>query len=195
MGTGAKRCRLCGQLAAEGASVRAAFYFNKNPARYNRLRMDGRFVRANPQIGPNRPGRQITGDRMTSPHGPFLLWALTKEEDLIIATGALLGVVVVGGVIFAKVDRWRKRQMEDRDDGTQRLSSFREMYEAGELSKAEYDRVLRRIAEQAKIKAAGAADREQRRLAGLAKLTVETAEAPEPPAPTDDEKPPAAPPG
>ena len=115
---------------------------------------------------------------MTSPHGPFLLWALTKEEDLILATGALLGVVVVGGVIFAKVDRWRKRQMEDRDDGTQRLSSFREMYEAGELSKEEYDRVLRRIAERA----------------GMKVKAVKPPE-PGPPTPTDDQKPPAAPPG
>jgi hypothetical protein len=140
---------------------------------------------------------------MTTPHGPFLLWALTKEEDLILATGGLVGVLLVGGLIFAKVDRWRKRQMEDRgDEPTGRLGTFREMYERGELSKEEYDRVLLRIAERAKAKATAEADRERRRLAGLAGPDVRPAKPPEsgPPADqddddADDEKPPEAPPG
>jgi len=116
---------------------------------------------------------------MTSPSEWPLPWALTKEENLILATGALLGVVLVGGVIIAKADRWRKRQMDGREDGTAGLGSFREMYETGELSKEEYDRVLRRIAERAGVK-------------------VKPATPPDPgptPPTTDDQNPPAAPPG
>ncbi|WP_157369488.1 SHOCT domain-containing protein [Zavarzinella formosa] len=110
----------------------------------------------------------------------LLFGALTKEENLIMATAALVGVLLVGGIIMARVDRWRKRQMEDPDDSTGHLGSFREMYDRGELSKEEYDRVLRRMAERA---------------AGKTK-TVKTAEpTPGPtPIPVEDEpKPPSGP--
>ena len=75
------------------------------------------------------------------------LFALTKEERLILWSGALLGVLVVGAMFITRLDRWRKRQMEGADDPDP-VMSFREMYERGEISKAEYDRVLRRVAER-----------------------------------------------
>lgn len=80
-----------------------------------------------------------------------LLWAdLTKEEKLFIWTGALAGVILVAAVVLGRVERWRKRQMGDVDDRPEHVGSFREMYERGELSKEEYDKVLRRVAEKAK---------------------------------------------
>ena len=75
------------------------------------------------------------------------LLGLTKEERLILWTGVLLGVLVVGAMFIARLDRWRKRQMEGADDPDP-VMSFRELYERGEISKAEYDRVLRRVAER-----------------------------------------------
>jgi hypothetical protein len=72
--------------------------------------------------------------------------ALTKEQRLILWVSVLVGVLVVGGVIMARVDAWRKRQMADKDDSPEHLGSFRAMYERGELSKEEYDKVLRRMA-------------------------------------------------
>jgi hypothetical protein len=75
--------------------------------------------------------------------------ALSKEERLILWVSVLLGVLVLGGMIIARIDRWRQRQMEDMDDTPEHVGSFREMYERGELTKEQYDRVLRRMAERA----------------------------------------------
>ena len=75
--------------------------------------------------------------------------ALTKEERLFLWTGVLVGVLLFGAVIVARVDRWRKRQMVDDDeDGVRMVGSYRDMYDRGEITKAEYDRVLRRAAER-----------------------------------------------
>jgi hypothetical protein len=79
--------------------------------------------------------------------------ALTKEERLFLWVSVLAGVLIVGAVFIARVDRWRKRQMEDVDDDAPRqLGNFREMFEHGELSKEEYDRVLRQMAERVGVK-------------------------------------------
>lgn len=74
--------------------------------------------------------------------------AMSKEERLFLWIGVLLGVLVLGGALISRLDRWRKRQMEHADDAPEHLGSFRAMYENGELSKEEYDRVLRKMAEQ-----------------------------------------------
>jgi hypothetical protein len=76
------------------------------------------------------------------------LFGLTKEERLLLWVSVLVGVLLLGAFIIARVDRWRKRQMEAKDDEADHVTSFRELYENGELSKEEYDRVLRRVAER-----------------------------------------------
>jgi hypothetical protein len=76
------------------------------------------------------------------------VFAMTKEERLFLWVGVLVGVLLLGAFIIARVDRWRKRQMEDVDDSAQQVGSFRAMFERGELSQEEYDRVLRRMAER-----------------------------------------------
>jgi len=82
--------------------------------------------------------------------GPLL--ALTKEESLFLWTGVLAVVIIVGAMIIARVDRWRKRQMEAGDETPAHIGSFRAMFEKGELSREEYDGVLRRIAAKAAAK-------------------------------------------
>jgi hypothetical protein len=78
--------------------------------------------------------------------------ALTKEENLLIAVGALTGTLLFGALIISRVDRWRKRQMSDDETPATELGSFRSMYERGELSKEEYERILQRIATRAGVK-------------------------------------------
>jgi hypothetical protein len=85
---------------------------------------------------------------MTVPAWTLPVLALTKEERLLLWVGVLAGVLVLGGMFIARLDRWRKRQMEEVDESPTQLMSFRTMYERGELSKEEYDRVLRRMAER-----------------------------------------------
>jgi hypothetical protein len=87
-----------------------------------------------------------------------LVWAaplaltLNKEERLFLWVSVLVGVLLFGAAFIARVDRWRKRQMEHADDSPEQVMSFRALYERGELSKEEYDRVLRRVAERAGAK-------------------------------------------
>jgi hypothetical protein len=90
-----------------------------------------------------------------------LVWAaplaltLTKEERLFLWVSVLVGVLLIGAAFIARVDRWRKRQMDDAadyEDAPDQVTSFRALYERGELSKEEYDRVLRRVAERAGAK-------------------------------------------
>jgi hypothetical protein len=75
------------------------------------------------------------------------LLGLTKEERLLLWVSVLVGVLLFGAFVISRLDRWRKRQMEGADDPDP-VMSFRELYERGELSKSEYDRVLRRVAER-----------------------------------------------
>ena len=76
------------------------------------------------------------------------LFALTKQENLFLWSGVLIGVLLFGAWVISRLDRWRNRQMTDQDDSPGHVMSFREMYESGELSKEEYDRVLRRVADK-----------------------------------------------
>jgi hypothetical protein len=82
--------------------------------------------------------------------GPLV--ALTKEENLFLWSGVLVAVLLLGAYLISRLDRWRKRQMQAEDDSPGHVMSFREMYARGELSKEEYDRVLRRVAERAGAK-------------------------------------------
>jgi hypothetical protein len=76
------------------------------------------------------------------------VFAMTKEERLLLWVSVLIGVLLLGAFIIARIDRWRKRQMEAADDAPQQIGTFRAMFERGELSQEEYDRVLRRMAER-----------------------------------------------
>lgn len=115
-----------------------------------------------------------------------LVWAallaltLTKEERLLLWVSVLVGVLLVGAWFIARVDRWRKRQMEDADDAPDQMMSFRALYERGELSKEEYDRVLRRMAERAGAKPKP-----------VPATAAEPPAAPEPPATQEPPPPPA----
>jgi hypothetical protein len=57
-------------------------------------------------------------------------------------TLAMIGALLVGALVIAIVDRWRKRAAsQDKLSPGQQLSQFRTMYEKGELSREEYERI------------------------------------------------------
>lgn len=173
---------MCRDSPSRGPTGRNRFSCRYYPARYNSSRTDGRFDPGVLKNTPNRLGRQITGDRMSVPEWfPVFALTMSKEERLFLWVSVLAGVLLIAAVFLARLDRWRKRQMEDRDESPAQLGSFREMYERGEISKGEYDRVLKRIADRARAKT-------------VAKPVVTAG--PEPtPAPPETEEPPAPPPG
>jgi hypothetical protein len=77
----------------------------------------------------------VVGQARRQVYDPRLLWAAV----------ALVGVVLAGALIITWADRWRRRAAEDSSTATDHLVSFRDLYEKGELSKEEYERILDRM--------------------------------------------------
>jgi hypothetical protein len=70
-----------------------------------------------------------------------------RDERTLWYTAMICGVLLVGAVILQWAQRWRKRQMTD-DRPVNQLTSFRDLYEEGELTRAEYERIRSSVAER-----------------------------------------------
>jgi hypothetical protein len=75
---------------------------------------------------------------------------LLKSGEFLVVVGILAGCIFLAAVILALVDRWRRRPTGRRADAPLALTSFREMYENGEITQGEYERIRAKAA--AKIK-------------------------------------------
>jgi hypothetical protein len=76
-----------------------------------------------------------------------------QDPQTWMATGLLVLVLLAGALALFILERWRKRQFGEGDttqESAESLTSFRALYERGELSKEEYERVRHKMA--AKIK-------------------------------------------
>ncbi|MGL6094649.1 MAG: hypothetical protein ACRC7O_02460 [Fimbriiglobus sp.] len=73
-----------------------------------------------------------------------------QDIDFMLATGLLVGTLLAGALAVSLVDRWRKKQLAGKADEPLSLSSFREMYEDGELTEEEYKRVRKKMADRIK---------------------------------------------
>jgi len=79
------------------------------------------------QTAPN-PGR-LLGD-------PRFLWASL----------ALVVILLIGAVVFAVLDRWRKESgQEDRLGAGEQLAHFRSLYDRGEISREEFERIRAKL--------------------------------------------------
>jgi hypothetical protein len=67
------------------------------------------------------------------------------QKQYIWATAALSGVLLVAAAAIALFKRWRKRQEESTDSTFNQLTSYRSLYESGELSHEEYQRIRQRV--------------------------------------------------
>jgi hypothetical protein len=88
-------------------------------------------------------------------------------------------VLILGAILIALVDRWRRRPGADTILPSDQLESFRVLYERGEISEDEYNRIRTRLLNEikGKPKAAPAAPK--------APPIVSEAPPPPPDAPTD----------
>jgi hypothetical protein len=86
------------------------------------------------------------------------LFAATKQQDLFrdpnfyIGMGVLVGALLLLAVVIHFVSRWQKRTAEP-DAGrssTLELTDYREMYENGEITQGEYDRIRGKLAAKMK---------------------------------------------
>jgi hypothetical protein len=91
---------------------------------------------------------------------------------------ALIGVILLIAVVIFIVDRWRKRPPVERLSTGDQLSQFRLLYEQGQLSREEYDRIKATL---------------MPRLRQEMNVPVRPSEGPKAP-PAPDEPPPPAPP-
>jgi hypothetical protein len=68
------------------------------------------------------------------------------DPQLLWATFALIATLLLGALVFAWLDRWRKRPTAGVLTPAEELAAFRSSYERGELSQEEYGRIRARLA-------------------------------------------------
>src|SRR5262249_49726697 len=73
---------------------------------------------------------------------PAPRWVL--DENVIWTLVAFVAVIAVGALAINLANRLRKRQGQDENTGDQ-MGTFRELYQRGELSQEEYDRIKERL--------------------------------------------------
>ena len=70
----------------------------------------------------------------------FTLLPDTRNMQLLIAGLCLAGALLVGAVVIALMNRWwRRRDAEDNLTPSKQLAQFRSLYDAGQLSKEEFE--------------------------------------------------------
>jgi hypothetical protein len=79
-----------------------------------------------------------------------------ESAELIWGMIALMGALLAGAAAVYFADKWRKNAAK-QDDGTGALSSYRDMYNAGEISADEYAELKKRAAGKLKAQQPGAA--------------------------------------
>jgi uncharacterized membrane protein len=63
------------------------------------------------------------------------------------ATLALVGALLAAAMIFALLDRWRKRSTTQGLSAGDQLTHFRKLYDQGTISKEEYERIRTQLSE------------------------------------------------
>jgi hypothetical protein len=57
-------------------------------------------------------------------------------------------MILASAVVLVWLDRWRKRSGSDRLSAQEQLANFRELYDQGQLSKEEFERIRATLAPQ-----------------------------------------------
>lgn len=74
------------------------------------------------------------------------------RSDVIYGILGLTAALLVGAIVIYAVDKWRKQAAAGTTDADEAgsLSSYRDMYENGEITEEEYAELRRRVAEKMK---------------------------------------------
>jgi hypothetical protein len=129
------------------------------------------------------------------------LAGVADDPRTLILVLTLCGALLLGAVIIAVTQRWRRRA-DDRLSASDQLATFRELYEEGELSEDEFNSLRKLLGGQMlKEVAPGGGDparKGQRAPTAEAEAPTGKAVPPNapllPPAPSDSQPPPAPPP-
>jgi len=68
------------------------------------------------------------------------------DPRLLATVLALIGVILLGALFLYWIDRWRKKSTLPTLTANQQLANFRELYEQGEISQREFERIKARLA-------------------------------------------------
>ena len=68
------------------------------------------------------------------------------DPRLFAATLVLVGVILLGALVIYWLDRWRKRNQAPSVTANDQLAGFRELYEQGDISQREFERIKARLA-------------------------------------------------
>jgi hypothetical protein len=60
----------------------------------------------------------------------------------------LVGALIIGAILIAVVERWRKRPGAEQMTPGEQLTHFRALYDRGELSREEFERIRNLLGEQ-----------------------------------------------
>jgi hypothetical protein len=81
---------------------------------------------------------------------------ILKDPDFLWQVGMLVVTLLAAAAVFAWLGRWRKRQFADQSPAElDQFVNYRKMFERGELSQEEYDRIRRKQALRVASKMAG----------------------------------------
>jgi len=123
-----------------------------------------------------------------------LLPARGMNLELVWATAALVGAVLIGVVVIVWVDRWRKRSLADMQAPADELGHYRALFDQGFLSAEEYDRIRRRLEQRPAVKPDERIQAEPQPRTGIKADGIQTLPSAgmpvEPPAPPMDSPPP-----
>jgi hypothetical protein len=73
---------------------------------------------------------------------------LFQSVEFLVTVGLLVLILLGGAVVLYVTDIWRKKQLAPDRESAEALTSYRAMYERGEITEAEYLAVRNRVAAQ-----------------------------------------------
>jgi hypothetical protein len=83
---------------------------------------------------------------------PTAVWAanpkLFQSVEFLVTVGLLILILLGGAVVLYVTDVWRKKQLAPDRESADALTSYRAMFERGEITETEYVAVRNRIAAQ-----------------------------------------------
>ena len=107
---------------------------------------------------------------------------IVQDPEFLWLVGALVATLIVGAIMISWIERWRKRQLSDSPKAdVEQISTYRAMFERGDLSKEEYDRIKQKEAHRLRDKL-------------TAQATKRSSAGPEPPAQPSPQEPESPPP-
>lgn len=101
-----------------------------------------------PPIAPapaEAPQQQTGAETTTAPKDPK---KILQSGEFFLWVGILAGIMLLGALAVALLDKWRKRQVDPARRSTIELTNFREMLENGEITGSEYERIRNKMATQ-----------------------------------------------